>query len=322
MIRNTSTAKRAKPFFPLMLFAHAWLGMSGMTPAQTIHLTFDAVIGGAGQDIGQMTEPSGVAVDPAGNVYVADTGNHRVQQFDPHGRYIRHTGGFGTGRQQFNQPADLAATGLDVFVADTQNRRIHRFDRQLNFLGAVPNEPGLIHASDETFGFPRGIAVSPLGDVYVTDGEEEEVVKINTVGRIERRFGGFSYGQGRLHAPTGLAVDRSGRIYVADTGNDRIVVFDAFGGFVRESGRNTLSAPEGVEVDATGRVFVADTGNDRVVVLSPSGETLLTFGARGSGAGSFRNPRDLAVDQNGRLYVADTGNHRIQTFVIHHQEND
>lgn len=292
------------------------IGSSLEASGQAVHVVFVGVIGDEGSSPGQFLEPSGVAVDPAGQVYVVDTGNHRVQQFDANGRSLRYIGGFGFDAQQFNQPADLAATGLDVYVADTQNRRIQRLDRHLNFLATLAAGLAGPDQTVQPFGFPRSVAVSSIGDLYITDAENEEVVKLSLAGRLETRFGGFSHGPGRLRTPAGLTISRSGEVYVADTGNNRIAVFDTFGGFLRELGAKDLAAPEGVDVDHEGRVYVADTGHDRVVIFSTRGERLLVFGTRGTGLGSFRAPRDVAFSRPGTLYVVDTGNHRVQKFEV------
>lgn len=311
-------------FVSLIAVAAAVIGLLGGSRdgyGQMVQLTFAGVIGREGTGAGQLLEPAGIAVDPAGHVYVADTGNHRVLQFDANGRYLSHTGGFGFNAQQFNQPTDLAATGLDVYVADAQNRRVQRFDRHLNFIStlAISTLAAGLATPDQAaqpLGFPRGIAVSPTGEVYITDAENEEVVKMSTAGQAEVRFGGFSDGPGRLRNPAGLAVSRSGEVYVADMGNNRIAVFDRFGGFLREMGNKNLAVPEGVDVDDQGRVYIADTGHDRVIVLSGRGDLLLAFGVWGTGLGSFHAPRDVAVDRTGMLYVVDTGNHRVQKFAV------
>ncbi|MEE2709119.1 MAG: NHL repeat-containing protein [Gemmatimonadota bacterium] len=290
--------------------------------AQTLSLKFDGVIGREGIGVGQLMNPSAVAIDPAGNLYIVDAGNNRVQLFDQHGRYVRHIGGFGFGSGQFNRPQGLAATGLDVFVADTQNRRIQRLDRRLNFLGTLPGELDVQDDPIDAFGFPSGIAVSNIGDIYITDAENEEIVKMNTSGAVEVRFGGFNDGRGRLREPGDIAIGRSGLIYVADTGNGRIVVFDAFGGFLRTIGADSLRTPRGITLDRQGRIYLADTGNHRTVVFSNKGGLLLRFGTEGSGAGSFLRPQDIEIDTENAVYIVDTGNHRIQKFTLREIEED
>jgi hypothetical protein len=106
--------------------------------AQEYTVTFHGVIGQEGVGFGEFLNPAGISLDPAGNLYVADSGNHRIQRLTQAGEYTTIFGGFGFDRQQLNQPMAVVATGLDVYVADMQNRRIrHLF---LVFLGASPSQ--------------------------------------------------------------------------------------------------------------------------------------------------------------------------------------
>ena len=292
------------------LFAICYLTLVvNPSAGQDYTTTFHGVLGNEGVGFGEFLNPTGISLDPAGNLYVADSGNHRIQRLTQQGEYVTIFGGFGFDRQQLNQPMAVVGTGLDVYVADMQNRRIQRLDRRLNFLGLLPEDP-----DEALFGFPRGIAVSKIGEIYVSDIENEEIVKLNTSGQLDVRFGGFSHDQGRLQRPANIAVGPAGKIHVADTGNHRIAVFDAFGGYLTEISGDTLNAPEGVAVDVEGKIYVADTGNHRFTVFSKEGNLLISFGVQGSGIGSFSEPRDIAVDSEGVIYVADTGNHRIQMF--------
>lgn len=283
--------------------------------AQKLTLSFEKVIGNHGNGVGQMIQPSGLAVDPSGNIYVADTGNSRILLFDRNGRYLRQMGGFGFGTGQFARPQGVAATGLDVFVADFQNRSVQRFDRSLNHVGTLSGDPA-VRPDTPIFARPWGIGISGLGDIFITDNDTEEVVRMTTSGQVATRFGGFNEGRGRLREPTGIAVGRNGQVYVADTGNSRVAVFDGFGGFLRQIGTGTLSYPRGVTLGGAARVFVADTGNSRIVILTDQGELLLSYGAEGAGIGSFNGPSDIAVFDEKFVLVADTENHRIQVFLV------
>lgn len=279
--------------------------------AQTLRFTWEGVLGREGEESGAFSHPSSIAADPAGNLYIADTGNHRIRSFDRDGQIVAETSGFGLQTRQFTNPMAVAATGLDVYAADTQNRRVIRMDRKLNLLGMVMGDD-----PENRFGCIRGIAVSTEGDIYLSDTENEEIVRLGASRQVEARFGGLGDGEGRLSRPSGVAVDRDGNVFVADTGHHRIAVFDAFGGYVGELGKETLKAPEGVAVDEAGWVYVADTGNHRIVALSRDGLILVAFGAEGKGPGTFRAPNDIAVLPDGRVFVADTGNHRICRLVV------
>lgn len=291
-------------------------GSEEQTPAQQdIQLRFLQVIGSPGSGTGQFLEPQGISLDPEGNIYVADTGNDRVQKFDEEGYFVIQIGGFGFDEEQFNEPRDLCATmGLDMYVVDSQNRRIQRYDRYLNYLSTIVPNPNL----DESlqFGILGGIDISPSGEIYLADSEYDRILKLDSFERPERSFGDIGYGRGRLRSPASLIVDQKRTVYVCDSGNDRIAMYDIFGEYQGSLGEGDLRNPGGIDIGANGIIFIADTGNNRVVALSPGGDMILTAGSAGDGLGSFRSPHDLAIDRRGFLYVLDTGNGRIQKFSI------
>jgi tripartite motif-containing protein 71 len=276
-------------------------------------LKFLRAFGGIGSGPGQFLNPQGISVDPAGDVYVADTGNHRVQKFDPRGRYMGEIGGFGWEEGQFNRPTGLSAReGLNIYVVDSENKRVQRFDRSLNYLSTIPTSPE--EEEELAFGFLQGIELASTGEIFVTDVENEQVVKLTPFGKQERLFGGFTSGSERLRAPAGLGVAPGNAICVAEVGNDRIAIFDAFGGFQGSIGQGFLKGPEGLEVDDHGFLFVADTGHHRICVFSPQGELLLCQGA--AGQGSLRSPRDVAVSGTDLVFVLDSGNGRVQVYEV------
>ena len=288
--------------------------------AQTItrgplRLKFLQVVGSPGSGPGQFLDPQGISVDPEGNVYVADTGNDRVQKFNDEGEFVIEIGGFGFDAEQFNEPRDLCASvGLDIYVVDSQNRRLQRFDRYLNYLSTLVPNPNL----DESlqFGIVNGIDISSTGEIYLADSENDRILKLDAFERPERGFGDIGYGPGILRTPASLSANEKSTVYVCDSGNDRIAIYDIFGEYQSSLGQGTLRAPHGIDLDALGNVFVADTGNNRIVAFNPSGERILTFGSLGDGFGSFRSPHDLTIDRHGILYVLDSGNGRIQKFSI------
>jgi tripartite motif-containing protein 71 len=271
--------------------------------------------GSTGSKPGQFLRPQGISVDPSGNVYVADTGNHRVQKFDPQGRFIGEAGGFGWNPGRFNGPSGISAReGLNIYVVDSQNRRIQRFDRDLNFLSSLPSSEDEEGGLD--FGFLRDVELASTGEIFVSDVENEQVLKLTFFGELERVFGGFADAPERLLAPAGLTVVRENAVYVADTGNDHIASYDAFGSYLGSLGKGALQDPQGVETDGHSYIYVADTGHHRLCIFSPQGEMLLSIGGSGDDLGSLRSPTDLAVSGMDQLYVLDSGNDRVQVFRI------
>ena len=277
-----------------------------------------AALGSRGSGDGRFAWPSGAAVDGAGNVYVADTGNHRVQVLGPSLNHTATIGAYGSGDGRFYQPGGIAVDGPTgaIYVADTGNHRVQVFDSSLEHTATI----GAYGSGDGRLNGTSGVAVDGAGNVYVADTGNHRVQVFDYSLEYAATIGSFGRGDGRFYQPGGVAVDGAGNVYVADTGNHRVQVFDSslnhtatIGSFGRGDGR--FYQPGGVAVDGAGNVYVADTGNHRVQVFDSSLEHTATVGAYGSGDGRFYQPGGIAVDgRTGASYVADTGNHRVQAF--------
>ena len=159
---------------------------------------FDAA--GAGANRGQFNLPRGITRDSAGNFYVADTQNLRIQKFDKDGNFVTMFGSRGTGDGQFSQlndtgegtgPGGLATDSQgNVYVADTWNHRIQKFDKDGKFLLAWGGflslgDPNTTPGADDTTKFygPRGIAITPDDHIYVTDTGNKRVLIFDTSGK-------------------------------------------------------------------------------------------------------------------------------------------
>jgi DNA-binding beta-propeller fold protein YncE len=288
------------------------------------------VYGGTPPADGQFNEPSGMAFDGAGNVFVADAVNQRVEGFSTAtGAYngIKWgQRGWGSGvKDGFNWPRDITyASSTNTFwVADTKNNRMVEFGTDGTPTG---RKFGLAGTGATFMNWPYGVAAIG-GDLIVADTDNNRVERWTPPATAPTKpvTGTVVWSQNGLQgANDGVAfrspydVDVYGSsVYVADTTNKRIVVLNAAtGDEIRTFGAGVLHAPQGVAVDpATGNVWVTDTSFNRVVEFSPTGALLLTFGKAGSGQSQFNKPTHIAVD-NGLLYVADTWNDRIQVFSI------
>jgi sugar lactone lactonase YvrE len=149
------------------------------------------------------------------------------------------------------------------------------------------------------FTLPSGVAVDGLGNVYVADTHNTQIVKIAAAGGAVSTLGCcFSH-------PSGVAVDGIGNIYVADTQNSAVKEIVAGAGTIVSLGSG-FSAPTGVAVDGSGNVYVADTGNPKIVEIAAGNGTQTTLGS------GFSGPSGVAVDASGNVYVADTGNSKVK----------
>jgi tripartite motif-containing protein 71 len=254
----------------------------------------------------------GIAVSGA-HVYVADSGNNRVERFNLEGAEATAWGTRGSGPGQFSYPRAVAADESEVVVSDDDNHRIEKFSPE----GAFEAEAGSQGKGPGQFGFPYGIALDAAGDVYVADDNNDRIVKLTPQLTFAGAWGGAGSKPGELEFPRALASDPAGDTYVADTANDRIEVFDPDGDYLRAfgaSGRGPgqLTAPRGLAVDPTGRLLVADTVDDRIEAFAPGSDAYLEqwTGAGGHAAG-FASPTGIAVDPRGSVYVADPGNQRL-----------
>ena len=281
------------------------------------------VWGAQGNAEGQFSNPRNVAVGPEGYLYVADSGNHRVQKFDPEGNYLLGWGGQGNAPGQFQEPWGITVDAQgQVYVADTWNHRVQVFDSNGTFLrqwGAHGQVQDLAPDTAGLFWGPRDIVIDGQGRVLVTDTGNKRVQVFESTGEFITMFGGLGTASGQMNEPVGLAVGPEGRIYLADTWNQRVQVFDADYKFDSSwdidgwRGESVVNKPY-LAVDNLGRVYVTDPEGYRVLVFSGEGEPVAVFGQIGTDAASFNLPTGIATDAAGYVYVADADNHRIMKF--------
>lgn len=289
-----------------------------LSPALVINET-----GIAGTTEGALSSPRNVEVGPDGLVYVADSGNHRIQVFDADGRFVRGWGSFGSEPGQFNEPWGLAVDDEFVYVADTWNHRIQKFTLTGELAG-VYGTSGAPSAEDPGGGLglffgPRDIALLNDGTLLITDTGNHRLQLMDRDGNFIRAIGSFGNQPLQFNEPVGLAVAPDGSVYVADTWNGRVQRLSpellSLGEWRVEAwyGQSINNKPY-LATDAEGRVYVSDPEGYRVLIFSSSGGYLNRFGQYGTDVGSLGLPNGLAIDADGNLWVADAGNHRILQY--------
>jgi len=268
-----------------------------------------AVWGHEGSEPGEFKEPRGMALDAAGNLYVADTKNHRIQKLGSNGAVIKVWGSEGDKEGQFKDPHSVAI-GPDgnVYVADTWNHKVVKFDANGNFIARW---------GDGLWG-PRGIAVHPDGSVFITDTGNKLVKKFTAGGQFVKDWGGDGSEPGQFIEPVGIVIDPQGRVVVADTGNHRLQFFTADGVFVQQwrvRGWEEFYTEPYIAV-LGGHVLATDSHENRFGRYKGDNDVVDSWGRPGAGNGEFKRPIGIVAAPDGTVYVTDTMNHRIQKFQL------
>jgi sugar lactone lactonase YvrE len=343
--------------------------LSGQTTYAPYTVTTLAGMGDAGrgsadgqESAARFYEPSGIAVDGAGNMYVADSGNHTIRKFMPNGVVMTFAGSPGLSGSadgvgsaaRFYFPYGIAVDGAgNVYVADSGNSTIRKItpDEVVTTLAGTAGTGGggIVDGTGSAARFyaPEGVAVDGAGNVYVTDNcAIRKVTPDGVVTTFAGIFGGGEVGStdgtgtaARFNSPLGIAVDNAGVLYVADCSNDTIrkITPDGvvttlagaagMGGDMDGTGSQAhFSLPSGITVDDAGNLYVVDNGPGGTirkitpggVVTTLAGQAEVTGSANGMGSAArffFDYGFTLvgvAVDGTGNLYVADRGNDEIR----------
>ncbi|MCI0539286.1 MAG: hypothetical protein L0Z50_29110, partial [Verrucomicrobiales bacterium] len=299
---------------------------------------------GAG-DGARFNHPHGLAVDGAGNLYVADTVNHLVRKVTPAGVVTTLAGmagstgsADGTGNAaQFNQPSGVAVDSMgNLYVADTFNHTIRKVTPE----GVVTTLAGLSDSIDSAdgngsavrFHYPSSVTVDKVGNLYVADTGNQTIRKVILAGDVTfvTTFAGLAGsvgitdgtgGSARFWNPYGVTVDSGGNVYVADLGSNTLrkitpagVVTTLAGLAIEDTSCAAFQRPSGVAVDGAGIIYVLDVCN-RIRSVTPTGMARTLAGqprlgnADGTGtAAQFNSPRSIVLDSAGNFYVADMFN--------------
>jgi RHS repeat-associated protein len=286
--------------YPIATLMPAATGKSTATPV----LEF----GSLGGEPEELDRPEGVTLDAHGDVWVADSGGSRIDEFSATGKFIESVG-FGV------------SNGEETFETCTSSCR-----------------EGIAGDGDGQFSAPEGLTFA-RGDLYVADEGNDRIEELNEAGEYVAQFGKKGTEAGDLEKPTAVAVNAAGDIFVGEEGNDRIDEYSSKRKFVHTAGfgvsngeaefeickkkcRAGIAGPgtgqfSGIEAIALSskKLYVSEWGNSRVQELTeklaPSGD----LGTSGEGEGQISQPAGIATNPtNGNLYVVNNGDDNITEF--------
>ena len=290
---------------------------------------------GAAATNANLNNPQGLALDSAGDLYVADAANQVIRRINPAGTIATVAGNGTVGASGDGQPATSAQlntpngvavdASFNIYIADSGNHRIRKITGGTattigtmstiagNGIPGFQGDNGLATVAE--LNFPTAVALDPSGLIYLTDFNNSRVRRIAPNGVITTVAGG---GSGGLTTPTGITVDPTSNLYIDDSGASRMLKFSISGAsaifagtgvryYLGDGGAGTsaqLVQPQQLAVTAQG-VYIADRGEGRIRQILPGGNITSTAGATGLG------PAGVAVDSANNLYLADAVGNQV-----------
>jgi sugar lactone lactonase YvrE len=292
--------------------------------------------------IASLNAPSSLALDSAGNIFIADTGNDCVRKLGTNGIITRFAGSGAVGfsgdgdnatKASLNYPFGLAVDPIgNVFIADLKNNRIRKVDTN-----------GIISTVSGGLAFPTGIVLDGVGNLFIADQSHHLIRKMDTNDILTTVAGNGNSGyagdggaatNANLSFPTGVAVDAVGELFIADYNNNVIRKVDTNGLISTFAGNGTgllysggvatnvmLSSPANVWADASGNLFFPNRYSNLINKVDTSGIITIVAGNGGGGFhgdGGFATnaaiylPEGAVTDAGGNLFIADTVNNRIR----------
>ena len=264
-------------------------------------------------------EPTAIALDGSANLYVVDSGHHRIVKFDPGGTFVTSWGSYGEGDGQFvfKVGGEFGAIAVDsqneIFVADYTGR-VQVFDPTGKLLWKWSTK-----GTDEQFTFVFSMVFDHAGDLYLA--ADNRVQKFTPHGQLLGRWPAnvkFGSANGEFNQLVYVTVAPDGTIWTGEFQGERIQKFDRQMGFLGKWGSEGYGPGQyshgifGIAFDRRSRVWIADDGGHRLEVYDSQMRFIGQSGHEGSGPGNFDFPTSMIMDAQGDLYVVETGGNRIQ----------
>lgn len=321
----------------------AGTGIAGSTDASALSASFNL--------------PMGLALDSAGNLYIADTSNNKIRKLDSSNNVTTLAGlgfaGYKDGDETnavFSSPIGiLMNTAGNLLIADSANHSIRLLDFSASYLSPELSTFAGINISGNTdgslgvarFNKPRGLVYDSQGNLFTVDTGNHRIRKITPSGIVSTFAGsslGYLDGNGttaQFRTPIDIVIDTSDNLYVSDSANNRIRKINPSGLVTTLAGNGAagsadglgalaqLRDPRGLTIDSSANLYLADYGNHRIRKIDSTGNVSTIAGTTSgfvngpSSVAKFSNPYDLVLNSTGDIIVADYANSAIRKIINH-----
>jgi sugar lactone lactonase YvrE len=343
-------------FFVTLLLVNGWLPIGSKVSAATTKGFIETVAGvgtpgytgnGGSALNAKLRQPTGIAIDSIGNLYLADSINHVIRKIDLAGNIstIAGTGSPGYSGDgglatsaKLNLPRGLAFDDNDnLYIADRDNHRIRKVDLY-GIISTVAGTGTAAYSGDgglatsASLNTPVALTFDDKGNLLITDRLNSAIRIVNAVTGIISTVAGTGNaglsGDGglatsaRLNYPIGIAVDSAGYLYIADTTNLRIRKVDPSTGIISTM-KSNMKYPSEIAVDSVGNLYFENLLGNHLIrkIEKETGEIITVAGTETNGysgdggiatSAQLNSPSGLAIDSAGNLYFPDQMNHRIR----------
>lgn len=267
--------------------------------------------GSRGSGNGQFNHAEGIATSPAGDVYVADSNNHRIQKFNSKGEYLSQFG-----KSQLYLPRDIAIDSKGNFwVLDKY--QVLKYDSSTNFVSAF----GEFGYGDGQFYYPTAIDVDSKGNIWVLDDGNYRLQEFNSEGKFVRKVTEATLGR-QFYPVNQLAMDSKDNIWVINSTypGGSLIQISPEGKFLAEISKDENDLPSGVTVDSQDQIWVDTYGlPSRISVFNPQGEVVGQVGELTpfeEPGGVFFTPLDFTVDLNGNPWIINSLIETVQRWLV------
>jgi len=255
--------------------------------------------GECGSRLGQFQSPHGISLDHQGNIWIADTGNHRVVEIDPQGHYVRSFGQAGDGIAQFHTPFDLLVEhDGNLVILDSENTdALKRFSATGDFITAF--------GSDLVAYNPRGMGIDSEGNLYLADTGKNRILRISKSGAFLQQWIIDLLGDNSSQ-PVSITTTGDSTIYFADAINGLIVRLSPDGKSVAWPAfapSDTLSGPY-ITIGPKSNIYVTDPKNKRVDIYSQDGQPIGQIHSTDGQTELMLKPVGITIGADGVLYVS------------------